>query len=203
MTDHRLTSDAGQFRYPAVQRYLHDLCGEMGDHLDTITSSLSMFLEIGEYSVSQLTLLSSYDKRRYSNNSICPEACCCKFAQPIDRSDFFLCCYGDNTAVLVWYDWHSGGRRSKLLLVPFACLQYCIGREQSSGSHLEASDVVSNFFQISLSFFHPFLKSITGASCPVVGAHLDQKKSFDFPGHIRGCIFRRTMPFCIFVGPSG
>ncbi|KAI5118541.1 hypothetical protein M0805_008482 [Coniferiporia weirii] len=37
----------GQFKYPAVQRYLHDLCAEMGDHLDTITSSLSMFLEIG------------------------------------------------------------------------------------------------------------------------------------------------------------
>ncbi|KAH8113819.1 WD40 repeat-like protein [Phellopilus nigrolimitatus] len=37
----------GQFKYPAVQRYLHDLCTEMGDHLDTITSSLSMFLEIG------------------------------------------------------------------------------------------------------------------------------------------------------------
>ncbi|KAL5499109.1 hypothetical protein ACEPAH_1627 [Sanghuangporus vaninii] len=37
----------GQFRYPAVQRYVHDLCGEMGDHLDTITSSLQMFLEIG------------------------------------------------------------------------------------------------------------------------------------------------------------
>ena len=37
----------GQFKYPAVQRYLHDLTSEMADHLDTITSSLSMFLEIG------------------------------------------------------------------------------------------------------------------------------------------------------------
>ena len=42
-------SFSGQFKYPAVQRYVHDLCGEMGDHLDTITSSLSMFLEIGTF----------------------------------------------------------------------------------------------------------------------------------------------------------
>ncbi|KAI0701045.1 WD40 repeat-like protein [Cytidiella melzeri] len=37
----------GQFKYPAVQRYLHDLTGEMGEHLDSITSSLSVFIEIG------------------------------------------------------------------------------------------------------------------------------------------------------------
>lgn len=37
----------GQFKYPAVQRYLHDLTTEMGEHLDSITSSLSMFIEIG------------------------------------------------------------------------------------------------------------------------------------------------------------
>lgn len=39
----------GQFKYPAVQRYLHDLTSEMGEHLDSITSSLSIFIEIGEY----------------------------------------------------------------------------------------------------------------------------------------------------------
>lgn len=38
---------AGQFKYPAVQRYLHDLSGEMGEHIDSITSSLSVFIEIG------------------------------------------------------------------------------------------------------------------------------------------------------------
>ncbi|RPD69485.1 WD40 repeat-like protein [Lentinus tigrinus ALCF2SS1-7] len=37
----------GQFKYPAVQRYLHDLSGEMGEHIDSITSSLSVFIEIG------------------------------------------------------------------------------------------------------------------------------------------------------------
>ena len=37
----------GQFKYPAVQRYLHDLSSELGEHIDSITSSLSVFIEIG------------------------------------------------------------------------------------------------------------------------------------------------------------
>ncbi|KAF7318793.1 Catabolite degradation [Mycena chlorophos] len=37
----------GQFRYPAVQRYVHDLASEMGEHLDSITSTLMMFVEVG------------------------------------------------------------------------------------------------------------------------------------------------------------
>lgn len=37
----------GQFRYPAVQRYLHDLSSELADHIDSITSSLSLFIEVG------------------------------------------------------------------------------------------------------------------------------------------------------------
>ncbi|TCD66908.1 hypothetical protein EIP91_000747 [Steccherinum ochraceum] len=37
----------GQFKYPAVQRYLHDLTSEMGEHLDSINSSLSIFIEVG------------------------------------------------------------------------------------------------------------------------------------------------------------
>ncbi|TDL22745.1 WD40 repeat-like protein [Rickenella mellea] len=37
----------GQFRFPSVQRYLHDITSEMEEHLDTITSSLTVFLEVG------------------------------------------------------------------------------------------------------------------------------------------------------------
>ncbi|KAF9225897.1 hypothetical protein BS17DRAFT_777834 [Gyrodon lividus] len=37
----------GQFKYPAVQRYIHDLTSEMGEHVDSITSTLSMFIEVG------------------------------------------------------------------------------------------------------------------------------------------------------------
>ncbi len=39
----------GQFKYPAVQRYLHDLTSEMGEHLDSITTSLSVFIEIARF----------------------------------------------------------------------------------------------------------------------------------------------------------
>ncbi|KAG0698093.1 hypothetical protein DFH29DRAFT_1020180 [Suillus ampliporus] len=35
-----------QFRYPAVQRYIHDLTSEIGDHIDRIMVNLSMFIEI-------------------------------------------------------------------------------------------------------------------------------------------------------------
>ncbi|KAI3605223.1 catabolite degradation [Moniliophthora roreri] len=37
----------GQFRYPAVQRYIQDLAAEMGDHIDNITTTLAMFIEVG------------------------------------------------------------------------------------------------------------------------------------------------------------
>lgn len=37
----------GQFRYPAVQRYVQDLALEMGEHIDNVTSTLSMFIEVG------------------------------------------------------------------------------------------------------------------------------------------------------------
>lgn len=42
-----ISQHVGQFKYPAVQRYLHDLSTEMGDHLDNITATLSVFIEIG------------------------------------------------------------------------------------------------------------------------------------------------------------
>lgn len=38
---------SGQFRYPPVQRYLQDLTVEIGDHIDTITNNLSVFIEVG------------------------------------------------------------------------------------------------------------------------------------------------------------
>ncbi|KAG1895017.1 uncharacterized protein F5891DRAFT_1194680 [Suillus fuscotomentosus] len=38
---------SGQFWYPAVQRYIHDLTSEIGEHINNITINLSMFIEIG------------------------------------------------------------------------------------------------------------------------------------------------------------
>jgi hypothetical protein len=44
----------GQFRHPSVQRYLHDLVTEIGEHIESITSSLFAFIEIGLFSSSAL-----------------------------------------------------------------------------------------------------------------------------------------------------
>ncbi|KAL4079435.1 WD40-repeat-containing domain protein [Scleroderma citrinum] len=37
----------GQFKYPAIQRYIHDLISETGEHIDRITNTLRMFIEVG------------------------------------------------------------------------------------------------------------------------------------------------------------
>ena len=39
---------SGQFKYPAVQRYLHDLSSDLGEHVESITSALSLFIEVGK-----------------------------------------------------------------------------------------------------------------------------------------------------------
>ncbi|KAF8591362.1 WD40 repeat-like protein [Ramaria rubella] len=36
-----------QFRFPAVERYVHDLSGEMGNHIEAITSTIGVFVEVG------------------------------------------------------------------------------------------------------------------------------------------------------------
>ena len=38
----------GQFKYSAVQRYLHDLSTDLGEHIESITSALSLFIEVGK-----------------------------------------------------------------------------------------------------------------------------------------------------------
>ncbi|EGO26456.1 hypothetical protein SERLADRAFT_436268 [Serpula lacrymans var. lacrymans S7.9] len=42
---------AGQLKYPASQKYIHELTAEMGHHIDNMIGSLSMFIEIGIPSV--------------------------------------------------------------------------------------------------------------------------------------------------------
>lgn len=39
-----------QFKYPPVQRYLHDLSSDLGEHIESITSALSLFIEVGKSS---------------------------------------------------------------------------------------------------------------------------------------------------------
>jgi hypothetical protein len=38
----------GNLRNPAVQRYLHDLSSDLGEHIASITSALSLFIEVGK-----------------------------------------------------------------------------------------------------------------------------------------------------------
>ena len=38
----------GSFENPAVQRYLHDLSSDIGEHITSITSALSLFIEVGK-----------------------------------------------------------------------------------------------------------------------------------------------------------
>ena len=40
---------SGSFKNPAVQRYLHDLSSDLGEHIASITSALSLFIEVGKY----------------------------------------------------------------------------------------------------------------------------------------------------------
>ncbi|PFH49908.1 hypothetical protein AMATHDRAFT_146529 [Amanita thiersii Skay4041] len=41
----------GQFKCPAVQQYLHDLSSDLGEHIQTITSTLSIFIDVGVPSI--------------------------------------------------------------------------------------------------------------------------------------------------------
>ena len=47
-----------EFRHRAVQLYLHSLTGEISEHLDSITSSLSFFTDVG----GRVWCVSAYDR---------------------------------------------------------------------------------------------------------------------------------------------
>lgn len=40
---------AGQFRLTSVREYVHGLTPEMGNHIDVVASTLSMFIDIGDH----------------------------------------------------------------------------------------------------------------------------------------------------------
>ena len=39
---------SGRFRNPAVQRYLHNLSSDLGERVTSVTSALSLFVEVGK-----------------------------------------------------------------------------------------------------------------------------------------------------------
>jgi hypothetical protein len=94
-----------QFRYPAVQRYIHDISGEMGDHLDSITSTLSMFIEIGmlsEFMKFYLFLKNKFSFfYRCSNHSFRTKTWRYQLVELVDGCDIFLRCHSDDASVLL------------------------------------------------------------------------------------------------------
>jgi len=36
-------------RYPAIQRYLHNLSSDLGEYIENITSALSLFIDVGKF----------------------------------------------------------------------------------------------------------------------------------------------------------
>jgi hypothetical protein len=48
LTEFTLIVALGHFRDPAVQRYLHEISSDLGEHIASITSALSVFIEVGK-----------------------------------------------------------------------------------------------------------------------------------------------------------
>ena len=48
LTRFRLIVTPGQFKYPAIQRYLHDLSTDLAEHIESINSALSLFIDVGK-----------------------------------------------------------------------------------------------------------------------------------------------------------
>jgi len=55
-----------------VQRYVHDLTAEMGEHIDSITETLSMFIEVG---------MLSHDLSRWQHSDVARGVPTIRFAQ--------------------------------------------------------------------------------------------------------------------------
>ena len=136
----------GQFRYPSVQRYLHDLVSEIGEHIEAITSSLSVFIEIGLFQIFCFVFFTPVEpstfKYRRPNHPVCTRARCRKPPQFVDRGDILLCRHRDNFAVHLRYSWHSAPRCSQCLLVYLDGLQHRRRRQQSLGVDMETGHVV-------------------------------------------------------------
>lgn len=124
-----------------MQRYVHDLTTEIGDHIDNITGTLSMFIEIGECGgvmEKQCTDM----LHRCPNNQIPSATCCVKSTKFVDCGDILLCSHRIYVAVFIRFHWHCVVGLRECFLVLFAGVQYCGCSEQSPGINLEAGYVV-------------------------------------------------------------
>ena len=126
-----------------MQRYVHDLTTEIGDHIDNITGTLSMFIEIGECGgvmEKQCTDM----LYRCPNNQVPSATCCVKSTKFIDCSDILLCGHRNNVTVFIQFHRQCVGGFRERFLVFIAGVQYRGRSEQSAGINLEAGYVVSS-----------------------------------------------------------
>ena len=126
-----------------MQRYVHDLTTEIGDHIDNITGTLSMFIEIGECGGimgKQCTDM----LHRCSNNQVPSTACCVKSTKSVDCGDVLLCGHRKYVTVFIRFHWKCLGGFRECFLVFVASVQYRSCSEQSPGANLEAGYVVGS-----------------------------------------------------------
>ena len=132
-----------QFRSPAVQRYVHELTPEIGDHIDNITEALSMFVEIGECGG---VMGKQYTDilHRCPNNQVPSATCCINFIEFIDCGDTLLCGHRIYVTVFIRFHRHCVVGFRECFLVFIAGVQHCGCSEQSPGIYLGAGYVVGS-----------------------------------------------------------
>lgn len=95
---------SAQFRSPAVQRYVHDLTTEIGDHIDNITGTLSMFIEIGECG-GVVGMQCADMLHRCPNNQVPSAACCVKSIEFVDCGDILFGGHCNYVTVFIQFHW--------------------------------------------------------------------------------------------------
>ena len=119
-------SCTGHFRYPSVQRYIHELAIEMGEHIDNITVTLSMFIEIGMTFTYYLHhIYSCYQHLcRGAHHPVRSETRGKQSSQLIYGGNLLLRRNCNNTSVLLQPGTHAVSELRQLLLVRLNGLQH-------------------------------------------------------------------------------
>jgi len=109
----------GKLESLAVRRYLHELMADVGEHLNSLSTALSMFIEVGwspnlhARGVGNL----NYLKCRYSDYPFRTAARGEQFSKSLNDRDIFLRRHCDNTTILVPKCRHRSGRCCQRVLV--------------------------------------------------------------------------------------
>ncbi|OBZ67869.1 hypothetical protein A0H81_12274 [Grifola frondosa] len=134
----------GQFRYPAVRRYLHDLSSEMGDHIDSITSSLSVSSRLVslQFVLHRNTPRSHCDKLQFSFNTTGTP-----LADAVNAFWFTSLVFSIGAAVnsLLGLTWKQAMYRSPGHRVPCMLFHGLVVFAYSSGQHRITSTLTTAF----------------------------------------------------------